>query len=210
MPISCTNLHTSESAALPTMISLFTRFRVAAKRLGLITHQRNVQAREAAGQHAAAEAGAQPLQLAHVRLALQRRRAVRPGGRAAQPEHRQYGGQHEVGERQLRLGAVQVVHVRVHRHDEHAVQHRQHAGGDEELGVGADVRRHRDARRRRVAHAGGVIEAERIVEVDHLLVGRGVRAGERHVHGEVAGGGERADGEDLVVGGGGKGMIYVF
>lgn len=130
-------------------------------------------------------------------MALQRRRTIRPGGRAAQPEHRQYRGQHEIGERQLGLRAIEVVQIRVDGNDEQTVEHRQDAGGNEELRIGANVRRHGDARAILVDQTGGVIEAERIVEMDDLLVGRRTAAGERHVDGEIAGGGERADGEDL-------------
>lgn len=160
------------------------------------THQRNVQPRETPRHHLLAHGRAQPRQLRRIRGGLQRRRPIRPGRRSGQPEDRQHRGDHEVGQRQLRLRAIQIVQVRVHRNDEAAVQHRQHPGGHVELRVAGHVQRQRHVADVRHA-ARDRIEAERIVEV--VDAQRRLLAGARQadVHREVGGGGERADGEDL-------------
>lgn len=162
-----------------------------------MTHQTYIERREA-GPHVLAVfvvCGA-VLDEVYVGHALQRTRAIRPGGAAREPEDGEQGGEDEVGHRELRLVLVHLVHKSIDRDDEETIQHREHTSGNEELAVRTHIRRDVDGlstHRSRRAHL--LREAERVVN-DRRHVGR-LATLHRHLQLKVGGRGKGADCKNL-------------
>lgn len=159
-----------------------------------ITHHRRIGAPQSAGRDRRARVAAHGHQVLGAGRLAQHGRAIGPGGAARQPEHGQHGGDHEVGQRQFALVVVQIVGVRIDGGDEQTVEHRQDAGGDEELRIGRGVHGHNVIGG--ASRADGRLEVERIAELGGGGLGRrAARLGDGDGH--VDGGGERENGQHL-------------
>lgn len=131
-----------------------------------------------------------------VRHALERTRAVRPGGAAREPENGQQGGQDEVGHRELGLVLVHLVDEAVDGNDEEAVEHGQHAGRHKELAVRGHVAGDVNRLLAHIPRPTDLLRVRKRVVDDGRHVGH-APAHHGHLHLKVGGRGKGADGKDL-------------